>query len=125
MRLHCANVTSFAKQVLDWLWSRDNELSILLETHLDQQKHASMCQYFEVRGRQAFGAPAHSNPDNEGTHGAIFILHDRSHGITDLESIERCGYHAFLWEAKARSLLVVAVYFKTNENLQGQHIQSS
>lgn len=49
MRLHCANITNFGKQILDWIWSRDNEIYILLETHMDQQRHASMRQYFGVR----------------------------------------------------------------------------
>ena len=82
---------------------------------------SSLCQYFEVRGLRAFGAPAHSNTNNDGARGGVLILHDTAHGITDVESfhIEGCGYHAFLWEAKARSILVAAVYFKTNESVQG------
>ena len=80
-----------------------------------------MRQYFEVGGRHAFGYPAHSNPDKEGNHGGILILYDTAHGLSKVENydIEGRGYQAFLWEAKARSVLVVAVYFKTNENLQG------
>ena len=76
-----------------------------------------MCQYFEVGGRHAFGYPPHSNATNEGTHGGILILHDTAHGISQVEhyAIEGCG-----WEAKGRSILVIAVYFKTNETLQGQ-----
>ena len=121
MRLHVANITSFGRRTLDWYWSRDNELYVFVETHLDSQKHHSMCQYFEVRGRHAFGYPAHNNPNNEGNHGGILILYDTAHGLSKVENfdIEGCGYQAFLWEAKARSLLVIAVYFKTNENLQG------
>lgn len=57
MRVHVANITSFGKHTLDWLWSRDNELHVLVETHLDRQKHSSMCQYLEVCGRRAFGYP--------------------------------------------------------------------
>ena len=55
MRMHVANITTFGKHTLDWLWSRENEL---VETHLDKQKHSSLCQYFEVRGRHAFRLPA-------------------------------------------------------------------
>ena len=116
-----ANITAFGRHTLDWYWSRDNELHVFVEAHLDSQKHHSMCQYFEVRGRHAFGYPAHSNQNNEGNHGGILILHDTAHGLSKVENfdIEGCGYQAFLWEAKARSLLVIAVYFKTSENLQG------
>ena len=121
MRLHVANITAFGKGTLDWYWTRDNEIYILIETHLDRQKHHSMCQYFEVRGRHAFGYPAHSNATNDGNHGGILVIYDAAHGLTQLEAfeIEGCGYQAFLWEAKARTILVVAVYFKTNETIQG------
>lgn len=42
-------------------------------------------------------------------------------GISQVEryDIEGCGYQAFFWEAKARSILVVAVYFRTNETSPG------
>ena len=70
LRLNYANITSFGKQVLDWLWSRDNELCLFVETRSDKQKRYTMCQYFAVRVRCAFGAPAFSNTDNTGTHGA-------------------------------------------------------
>ena len=48
MRLNVANITAFGKGTLDWYWTRDNEIYVMIETHLDQQKHQSMCQYFEV-----------------------------------------------------------------------------
>ena len=53
--------------------------------------------------------------------GGILVIHDTAHGLTQLEAfeVEGCGYQAFLWEAKARSILVVAVYLKTNESIQG------
>lgn len=49
------------------------------------------------------------------------VLRDTAHGISQVENfdIEGCGYQAFLWEAKARSILVVAVYFRTGESIQG------
>ena len=54
-------------------------------------------------------------------HTYIHVIYDTAHGLTQLEAfdIEGCGYQAFLWEAKARTILVVAVYFKTNETIQG------
>ena len=42
-----------------------------------------------MRGRHAFGYPAHSNSSNEGTHGGILIIHDTVHGLTKLENILR------------------------------------
>ena len=121
MKLHVANITTFGRHTLDWLWSRDNDIHIMVETHLDKQKHNTLCQYFEVRGKHAFGLPAHTNCNNDGNHGGILILHSNHHGVTQLENyhIEGCGYQAFLWDAKARSILVIAVYFKTNETIQG------
>ena len=76
MRLNVGNLTAFGKSTLDWYWTRDNEIYVMVETHLDQQKHQSMCQYFEVRGRHAFGYPAHANSTNDGTHGGILIIYD-------------------------------------------------
>lgn len=32
------------KHTLDWLWSCDNDIHILVETHLDKQKHNTLCQ---------------------------------------------------------------------------------
>ena len=54
MRLHVANITTFGKHTLDWLWSRDNDIHIMVETHLDKQKHNTLFQYFEVRGPLGF-----------------------------------------------------------------------
>ena len=34
-QLHFANVTNFGKQVLDWYWSRQSEVYILVEIHLE------------------------------------------------------------------------------------------
>lgn len=62
--------------------------------------------------------PVHSNRTNDGNHGGILILHDTAHGINSVENY-RCGYQAFLWEAKAR------VYFKTNETIQAPPIPNS
>ena len=98
MKLHVANITTFGRHTLDWLWSRDSDIHIMVETHLDKQKHNTLCQYFEVRGKRAFGLPAHTNSTNEGNHGGILILHSNHHGVTQMENyhIEGCGYQAFL-----------------------------
>ena len=73
-QLHFANVTNFGKQVLDWYWSRQSEVYILVETHLDPQQHQQTCQYFTIWGRTAFGTPAMANESNTGTHGGILVL---------------------------------------------------
>ena len=46
--LHFANVTHFGRQVLDWYWSRQSEIYVMVETHLEQQ-HQQTCQYFSIR----------------------------------------------------------------------------
>ena len=119
-QLHFANITNFGKQVLDWYWSRHSEVHILVEPHLDPQKHQQTCQYFTVRGRTAFGTPAQPNADNTGTHGGILILGDPSCGLTPLEAftLQGCGYQAFLWQATECTVLVAGVYLKTGENIQ-------
>ena len=100
-QLHFANVTNFGKQALDWHWSRQSEVYIFAETHLDPQKHQQTCQYFTIRGRTAFGAPAMPNEDDTGTHGGLLVLGDPSSGLTPLDAftIQGCGYQAFLWQA--------------------------
>ena len=74
MRLHFANITSLGKQVIEWYWARYCELYIFVETYLDHKQHASMCQYFTTRGRQAMGMAAAKNATNDGPHGGILLL---------------------------------------------------
>ena len=83
-------------------------MHVFVETHIDKQKHT----LYTSTLLYAFGTPA-SNLEDSGIH---------AHGITDSEQfhIEGCGYHAFLWEVKARSILVAVIYCKTNEGIQGQ-----
>ena len=111
-QLHFANVINFGKQVLDWYWSRQSEVYIFVETHLDPQQRQQTCQYFTIRGRTAFGAPAMPNEGNTGTHAGILVVGDPSSGLTPLESftIQGCGYQAFLWQATECTILVAGVY---------------
>lgn len=67
-------MTNFGKQVIDWYWTRQSEVYIFAETHLDPQKHQQTCQYFTARGRTACGTPAWPNEDNSGTHTGILML---------------------------------------------------
>ena len=114
-QLHFANVTHFGKQVLDWYWSRQSEVYIFVETHLDPQQHQQTCQYFTIRGT---ALPNEGN--TTGTHGGILELGDPSCGLTALESftLQGCGYQAFLWQTTDCAILVAGVYMKTGENLQ-------
>ena len=120
-RLHYGNVTNFGRQVIDWYWTRKGEVHMFAETHLDPQRHCEICQYFTIRGRTAFGTPAWPNSDNAGTHGGLLVLADPSSCLTDLEAytIQGCGYHAFLWQATETTILVVGIYLRTNETVQG------
>ena len=106
--------------MLDWYWSRQSEVYILVETHLDPQQHQQTCQYFTIRGRTAFGTPAVTNESNTGTHGGILVLGDPSCGLTPLESFtnQGCGFQAFLWQATECTILVAGIYMKTGETLQ-------
>ena len=121
-QLHFGNVTNFGKQVLDWYWSRQSEVYIFVETHLDPQKRQQTCQYFTIRGRTAFGTPAQPNEDNTGTHGGILVPGDQSCGLTPLESftLQGCGFQAFLWQATECTILVAGVYLKMGENIQSE-----
>ena len=85
---------------------------IFVETHLDPQKRQQTCQYFTIRGRTAFGAPAQANEDNTGTHGGILVLGDQACGLTPLESYtcHGSGYQAFLWQATDCTILIAGVY---------------
>ena len=94
MRIHVANITSFGRHTLDWYWSRDNELYVFVDLRSEADT------LLDIRPTA-----------NEGNHGGVLILHDTAHGISKFENfdIEGSGYQAFLWEAKARSILVIAV----------------
>ena len=103
-----------------WYWSRQSEVYILVETHLDQQQHQQTCQYFTIRGRTAFGTPALANDTNTGSHGGILVLADPSCGLTPLESYanQGGGVQAFLWQATDCAILVAGTYMKTGDTLQ-------
>ena len=105
---------------MDWYWARQSEVHIFVETHLDPQKHLQTCQYFTIRGRTAFGVPAHPNEDNSGSHGGILFLGDQACGLTPLESYtsQGCGYQACLWQATDCTILLAGVYLKTGETIQ-------
>lgn len=77
-KLHYGNVTNMGRQVIGWYWTRDSEVHILAETHLDPQRHHEICQYFSIRGRIAFGTPAWPNEENSGTHEGLLVLADPS-----------------------------------------------
>ena len=98
--LYFGNVTNMGRQVIEWYWSRNSGIYVFAETHLDPQRHFELCQYFTIRGRTIFGAPASPNQDNSGTHGGILVLADPASTITDFGSftIQGCGYQAFLWQ---------------------------
>ena len=74
-QLHCANVTTLGKQVIDWYWTR----------------HQQTCQYFTVRGRTAFGTAAWPNEDNRGTHGGVLVLADPSLWSNGRRNLHRPG----------------------------------
>ena len=119
-KLHYANVTNFGRQVIDWYWTREGEVHIFAETHLDPQRHGEICQYFTIRGRTAFGTPAATNCDNNGTHGGLLVLADPSSCLTELEAftLQGCGYQSFLWQATDSTILVIGLYLRNSETLQ-------
>ena len=119
-KLHFANITTFGKQFLDWFWARQSEVHIFVETHLDPQRHQEVCQYFSIRGRVAFGAPAQVNQEGTGNSGGILILGDQASGLTPIAAYTQqgCGFQAFLWQATDCTILVAGVYLKTGEGLQ-------
>ena len=123
MRLYFANCTSFGKQVIEWYW--ECELYIFVETHLDQQQHASACQYFTTRGRQAIGMAAAKNTTNDATHGGI-LIGDHTEGPTLIDSydVNGCGFVACLSQQRELPLLLVAVCLKRSDTLAtGTHPQ--
>lgn len=75
-----------------------------------------------ITGRTVFGAPACPNQDNTGTHGGLLVLADPACGITEFEAftIQGCGYQAFLWQATETTILVIGLYLRRGETLQGE-----
>ena len=120
--LYYANVTNLGRQVIDWYWTRDSGIYILVETHLDPQKHWEICQYFSIRGRTVFGTPAEPNQERTGTHGGILVVADPACGLTQFQSYTHkgCGYQSFLWQATETTLLVVGLYLRTGETFQSE-----
>ena len=121
LQVHFANVTQFGKSVQEWFWSRPADVHLFTETHLDEQRTEQQMQYFQVRGRNGYGHPAHSN-ENGGNHGGFLVLHMPHHlsHFLDAFTIDGCGWIAFVLSFQELQIAFFSIYFKCEEGLQGR-----
>lgn len=94
----------------------------MLETHLGSQDHDKMVQWFSARGWQAIGEAAAQSAKGS-THGgsiALFPKHCHTHvHCAQRQYIDGCGWLAVQWEFQEISLIIIMVYMKCGEGLQG------
>ena len=120
IRLQMLNVTNYGKQVETWAMKLEDP-TFLVETHVGTDKLEEKLQYLETRGKKVIAMPAHPTGQG-GTHGGIFLLYDRDQMIHKLEefSIMGHGWLAAQWTFQDFSLVVIGVYMKSGEGIQGR-----
>lgn len=115
-----ANVTNLGQAVRQWLSSRERTPIFLAETHLSPEDHEKTAQWFNTRSFGVLGQPAAISPKG-GTNGGLMLVypaHLHFHYIQK-QIIDGCGWFAVHWTFENFDLILVMVYFKCGEGVQG------
>ena len=115
-----ANVTSLGQAVRQWLTGRERIPVFLAETHLAQDDHEKVLQWLSTRGFGVMGQAAAQSPKG-GRHGGLLLVypaHLHFHFVQK-QIIDGCGWYAVHWTFDNFELIIVMVYFKCGEGLQG------
>ena len=120
LRLQMLNVTNYGKHVESWAMHLE-EPTFLVETHVGTEKMEEKLQFLETRGKKVIAMPAHPTGQG-GTRGGIFLLHDKDQMFHKLEefSVMGHGWLAALWTFQDISVVVIGVYMKSGEGIQGK-----
>ena len=115
-----ANVTSLGPEVRQWLLCRPRTPIFVVETHLAQEDFQKVHQWFATRGLGVLGHPAASSPKG-GTNGGFLVLYplDQHFHYVQKQVIDGCGWYAVHWSFQNLDLVIVVVYFKCGEGIQG------
>ena len=90
IRLQMLNVTNYGKQVETWAMQLEDP-TFLVETHVGTDKMEEKLQFLKTRGKKAIAMPAQPTGQG-GTHGGIFLLHDRDQMFHKLEEFSIMGH---------------------------------
>ena len=114
------NVANYGKHVESWAMHLE-EPTFLVETHVGTEKMEEKLQFLQTRGKKVIAMPAHPTGQG-GTHGGIFLLHDKDQMFHKLEefSVMGHGWLAALWTFQDISVVVIGVYMKSGEGIQGK-----
>lgn len=115
------NVTSCGQAVRSWLLTRARSPFLMMETHLGAAELAKVAQWFSARGWQVFGEEAAESP-KEGTLAGVLALFptDKHVHCVNKQFIDGCGWLAVQLTFNDFQVILVMVYMKCVEGLQGQ-----
>ena len=115
-----ANVTSLGPHVRQWLLGRERTPIFLAETHLGTDDHAKTVQWLSTRGFAVLGHEAALSPKG-GTNGGLMVVFPNNLHFHFIQKqiIDGCGWSAVHWMFENFGLIIIMVYFKCGEGLQG------
>ena len=115
-----ANVTTLGQSVRQWLLGRERTPIFLAETHLSPEDHDKTLQWFATRGYGIIGEAAAVSPKG-GTNGGLLLVFPANlhFHYVQKQIIDGCGWFAVHWTFENFDLILVMVYFKCGEGLQG------
>ena len=119
MQVDYCNVTNYGKQVEKWAMTLQRP-TFLAETHLGVETLNAKVQFLNTRGKRTLAMPAQPT-GNGGTHGGLMLVYDRDdmiHKVADF-SENGHGWLAAQWAFQDWSIIIVGVYMKSGENIQG------
>ena len=120
--LECAvlNVTQYGKEIDKWLMAQPRRPIFLLETHLEGEALKMKTQYLATRGWKTMALPA-APTGQGGNHGGMVMVHPPNNQLFYLGShmFEGCGWMAMQWDLIGHSVVLIGIYAKCGEDLQG------
>ena len=119
--IQMANVTMMGKEVVKWIQSQPTVPIMLVETHMQGEALIQRERMLARQGWKTISVEANKS-ERGGTNGGFMIVHPISCHMHKVEHymIEGCGWLAVQWQFDNWAIIVVLVYFKTGEGIQGQ-----
>ena len=114
------NVTNMGKEVDKWINTQPRMPLFILETHLEGQALEKKVQKLTVSGWKVYAMEANKSQKG-GTNGGIALVHPphlQMHVIKEYNR-EGCGWLAVQWEMHECKLILIGIYAKCGEGVQG------
>ena len=119
--IQMANVTMMGKDVVKWLQSQPTVPIMLVETHMQGEALIQRERMLARQGWKTISVEANQT-ERGGTNGGFMIVHPISCHMHKVKhyTIEGCGWMAVQWQFDNWAIILILVYFKTGEGIQGQ-----